>query len=46
MGIRTVHHLEDRHIRDHRWSAEEMLARWAPGAGTRIAEKDLNQLTA
>ena len=37
--IRTVPHLEDRHIRDRRKFAEEMLARLALGSGRRIARK-------
>ena len=45
LAIRAVHHLEGLHVRDRRRSAEEMLARWALGAGTRITEKHLNQLT-
>ena len=37
--IRTVLHLQDRHIRDRRKFAEEMLARLALGPGRRIARK-------
>ena len=37
--IRTVPHLEDRHIRDRRKFAEEMLARLALGFGLRISRK-------
>ena len=37
--IRTVPHLQDRHIRDRRKFAEEMLARLALGSGWRISRK-------
>ena len=37
--IRTVLHLEDRHIRDRRKFAEEMLARLALASGRRISRK-------
>ena len=37
--IRTVPHLQDRHIRDRRKFAEEMLARLALGSGRRISRK-------
>ena len=37
--VRPVHHLEDRHIRDRRTFAEEMLARLSLGSGRRIARK-------
>ena len=37
--IRTVPHLEDRHIRDRRKFAEEMLARLALASGRRISRK-------
>ena len=37
--IRTVLHLQDRHIRDRRKFAEEMLARLALGSGRRISRK-------
>ena len=37
--IRTVPHLEDRHIRDPRKFAEEMLARLALASGRRILRK-------
>ena len=37
--IRTVPHLEDRHIRDRRKFAEEMLARLAIGSGRRVSRK-------
>ena len=37
--IRTVRHLQDRHIRDRRKFAEEMLARLALGSGRRISRK-------
>ena len=37
--IRTVHNLEDRHIRDRRKFAEEMLARLALASGRRISRK-------
>ena len=37
--IRTVPHLQDRHIRDRRKFAEEMLARLVLGSGRRIARK-------
>ena len=36
---RTVPHLQDRHIRDRRKFAEEMLARLALGSGQRISRK-------
>ena len=44
--IRTVHHLQDRHIRDRHKFAEEMLARLALGIGRRITGEDLNEPTA
>ena len=37
--IRTVPHLQDRHTRDRRKFAEEMLARLALGSGRRISRK-------
>ena len=37
--ICMVHHLQDRHIRDHRNFAEEMLARFALASGRRISRK-------
>ena len=37
--IRTVPNLEDRHIRDRRKFAEEMLARLALASGKRISRK-------
>ena len=37
--IRTVPHLQDRHIRDRRKFAEEMLARLALASGRRISRK-------
>ena len=37
--IRTVPHLQDRHIRDRRKFAEEMLARFALGSGRRVSRK-------
>ena len=37
--IRTVLHLQDRHIRDRRKFAEEMLARLVLGSGRRISRK-------
>ena len=37
--IHTVPHLQDRHIRDRRRFAEEMLARLALAPGTRISRK-------
>ena len=37
--IRTVPHLEDRHIRDRRKFAEELLARLALASGKRISRK-------
>ena len=37
--IRTVPHLQDRHIRDRRKFAEEMLARLALASGRRISKK-------
>ena len=37
--IRTVPHLQDRHIRDRRKFAEEMLAKLALGSGRRISRR-------
>ena len=43
--IRAVLHLEDRHVRDPRKFAEEMLARLALASGRRVVEEDRNKLT-
>ena len=44
--IRAVLHLEDRHVRDPRKFAEEMLARLALASGRWVVEEDHNKSTA
>ena len=44
--IRTVPHLQDRHIRDRRKFAEKMLARLAVASGKAHLEEDRKEPTA